>query len=63
MARSIPGQAQRLIAAGADDLQLGASTRCRTLLGARREAREDFHRFPPFEGEVTHEAMTTKVVF
>jgi uncharacterized protein (TIGR02118 family) len=30
---------------------------------ARREAREDFHRFPPFEGEVTHEAMTTKVVF
>jgi len=30
---------------------------------ARREAREDFHRFPPFEGEVTHEAMTARVVF
>jgi uncharacterized protein (TIGR02118 family) len=30
---------------------------------ARREAREDFHRIPPFEGEVTHEAMTAKVVF
>jgi hypothetical protein len=29
----------------------------------RRETREDFHRFPPFEGEVTHEAMTAKVVF
>ena len=30
---------------------------------ARREARDDFHRFPPFEGEVTHEAMTAKVIF
>jgi uncharacterized protein (TIGR02118 family) len=30
---------------------------------ARREAREDFHRFPQFDGEVTHEAMTTRVVF
>jgi uncharacterized protein (TIGR02118 family) len=26
--------------------------------GARSEAREDFHRFPAFSGEVTHEAMT-----
>ena len=30
---------------------------------ARREARDDFHRFPPFEGEVTHEAMTGTVIF
>jgi len=30
---------------------------------ARREAREDFHRFPPFSGEVTHEAMAGKLVF
>jgi uncharacterized protein (TIGR02118 family) len=30
---------------------------------ARREAREDFHRFPAFSGEVTHEAMIGKVVF
>jgi len=30
---------------------------------ARREAREDFHRFPPFSGEVTHEAMAGRVVF
>ena len=30
---------------------------------ARREAREDFHRFPPFSGEVTHEAMTGKLIF
>jgi uncharacterized protein (TIGR02118 family) len=30
---------------------------------ARREAREDFHRFPVFSGEVTHEAMFAKVVF
>ena len=29
----------------------------------RREAREDFHRFPPFSGEVTHEAMTGKMIF
>ncbi len=29
----------------------------------RRLARDDFHRFPPFEGEVTHEAMTAKIVF
>ena len=27
---------------------------------ARRLARDDFHRFPPFDGEVTHEAMTAK---
>ena len=25
---------------------------------ARRLARDDFHRFPPFDGEVTHEAMS-----
>jgi uncharacterized protein (TIGR02118 family) len=30
---------------------------------ARRQARDDFRRFPPFEGEVTHEAMTGTVVF
>ena len=30
---------------------------------ARRETREDFHRFPAFGGEVTHEAMIGKVVF
>jgi uncharacterized protein (TIGR02118 family) len=30
---------------------------------ARRLARDDFHRFPPFEGEVSHEAMTGKVIF
>src|SRR5436309_10052707 len=30
---------------------------------ARRQARDDFHCFPPFEGEVTHEAMTGKVIF
>ena len=30
---------------------------------ARRAAREDFHRFPPFSGEVTHEAMGGKLVF
>ena len=30
---------------------------------ARRDARDDFHRFPAFSGEVTHEAMISKVVF
>jgi len=30
---------------------------------ARRLARDDFQRFPPFEGEVTHEAMIGKVIF
>ena len=30
---------------------------------ARRQARDDFQRFPSFEGEVTHEAMNGKVVF
>jgi len=30
---------------------------------ARRRARDDFHHFPPFNGEVTHEAMTAKVIF
>jgi len=29
---------------------------------ARRLARDDFQRFPPFEGEVTHEAMIGKVI-
>jgi uncharacterized protein (TIGR02118 family) len=30
---------------------------------ARRLARDDFQRFPPFDGEVTHEAMTGTVKF
>ena len=30
---------------------------------ARRQARDDFHRFPPFDGEVTHEAMSSRMVF
>ena len=30
---------------------------------ARQQARDDFHRFPQFCGEVTHEAMTGRVVF
>ena len=30
---------------------------------ARREAREDFSRFPSFEGEVTHQAMKGEVIF
>jgi uncharacterized protein (TIGR02118 family) len=30
---------------------------------ARRLAREDFQRFPAFNGEVTHEAMIGKAVF
>jgi uncharacterized protein (TIGR02118 family) len=30
---------------------------------ARQEARADFSRFPPFDGEVTHEAMMAKVIF
>jgi uncharacterized protein (TIGR02118 family) len=30
---------------------------------ARRAARADFARFPPFEGDVTHQAMTAKVIF
>jgi hypothetical protein len=30
---------------------------------ARRLARDDFQRFPPFDGEVTHEAMTGKIIF
>jgi uncharacterized protein (TIGR02118 family) len=29
----------------------------------RRHARDDFNSFPPFDGEVTHEAMTAKVLF
>jgi uncharacterized protein (TIGR02118 family) len=29
---------------------------------ARRAAREDFFRFPQFEGEVTHQAMTATVI-
>jgi hypothetical protein len=29
----------------------------------RRRARDDFHRFPPFDGEVTHEAMSGKIIF
>jgi uncharacterized protein (TIGR02118 family) len=38
---------------------LGAALRS----DARRQARNDFHHFPPFSGEVTHEAMTAQVVF
>jgi EthD domain len=30
---------------------------------ARRRARDDFQRFPPFTGSVTHEAMAGKVIF
>jgi uncharacterized protein (TIGR02118 family) len=30
---------------------------------ARRLARADFAQFPRFEGEVTHQAMTAKVIF
>src|SRR5437588_6801694 len=30
---------------------------------ARRQAREDFHRLPSFNGEATHEAMIRKVAF
>jgi hypothetical protein len=30
---------------------------------ARRLARDDFQQFPPFDGEVTHEAMIGKVIF
>jgi uncharacterized protein (TIGR02118 family) len=30
---------------------------------ARRQARDDFQRFPPFDGDVTHEAMVGKVIF
>src|SRR3979411_2226794 len=30
---------------------------------ARRNARDDFHRFPAFDGEVTHEALAGKVIF
>jgi hypothetical protein len=34
-----------------------------TLTDARGAERGDFHRSPPFSGEVTHEAMIGKVVF
>jgi uncharacterized protein (TIGR02118 family) len=30
---------------------------------ARRLARVDFGRFPPFDGEVTHEAMAARAIF
>jgi uncharacterized protein (TIGR02118 family) len=30
---------------------------------ARREARADFAHFPPFTGEVTHQALIAKVIF
>ena len=29
----------------------------------RRRARDDFHNFPPFGGEVTHEALIAKLMF
>jgi uncharacterized protein (TIGR02118 family) len=38
---------------------LGAALRA----PARRQARDDFHGFPPFSGEVTHEALDAKVLF
>jgi hypothetical protein len=30
---------------------------------ARRRAREDFGRFPRFSGEVTHQAMSGRIIF
>jgi uncharacterized protein (TIGR02118 family) len=30
---------------------------------ARRQAREDFSKFPQFAGDITHEAMLGKVIF
>ena len=30
---------------------------------ARRRAREDFTRFSPFSGEVTHQAMSARIIF
>jgi uncharacterized protein (TIGR02118 family) len=30
---------------------------------ARRAARDDFARFPAFDGDVTHQVMTAKVIF
>lgn len=30
---------------------------------ARREARADFAHFPPFDGDVTHQAMKAEVIF
>jgi hypothetical protein len=30
---------------------------------ARVRAREDFRSFPPFQGEITHQAMTSRKVF
>ena len=33
------------------------------LSDARRAARDDFARFPRFDGDVTHQAMTAKVIF
>jgi uncharacterized protein (TIGR02118 family) len=30
---------------------------------ARRRAREDFARFPAFSGEVTHQAMSARILF
>jgi uncharacterized protein (TIGR02118 family) len=30
---------------------------------ARARAREDFRGFPPFQGEITHQAMTSRKVF
>jgi uncharacterized protein (TIGR02118 family) len=42
---------------GADDLDHALASK------ARREARADVARFPTFAGEVTHQAMTAKVIF
>jgi uncharacterized protein (TIGR02118 family) len=30
---------------------------------ARSRARDDFHRFPEFNGEVTHEALSGEIIF
>jgi uncharacterized protein (TIGR02118 family) len=30
---------------------------------ARKRARDDFARFPPFSGEVTHQAMSRRLIF
>lgn len=30
---------------------------------ARRQARDDFSKFPQFDGEVTHEALSAEVIF
>ena len=41
----------------------GADLNAALKSSARRLARDDFHHFPAFDGEVTHEAMIGTVVF